>query len=199
MNPDDSDLVQTINASFGAGCSCRSGSSKGFPHAPPLMLYYSFCNCANRFKCTQESEKLIHQEICRICPNSDSYRLSNRDNAHELSVRRMFQVPDVWLKALKTKKKVSLMAYGLRSTFLVHSRWILHSWYYIYSISQCMRSYPKASLQPLLKLWFNLKLARLSSKPFHCVLKEGLQVVPWDMWALLLPARLALRHGFRPY
>lgn len=35
-----------------------------------------------------------------------------------------------------------------------------------------MRSYSKASLRPLLKLTFDLKLARCSSKPFHYVLKK---------------------------
>lgn len=62
------------------------------PYCCHLMLYYSFCNPANRFKYAQVSEKVIHQEICRICPNLEALL--------EFSVKHMFQVPDVWLKAL---------------------------------------------------------------------------------------------------
>lgn len=73
--------------------------------APYVYIEYSFCNPANRFECTQESEKLIHQEMC----------LSSRDTAHELSVRHMFQLPDVWLKAPKTKNVSLLGAYAAPS------------------------------------------------------------------------------------
>lgn len=50
---------------------------QGFPHCPSpycwhLMLKYRVCTCANRFQCVQESEKLNHQEIWRICLNSEA-------------------------------------------------------------------------------------------------------------------------------